>query len=333
MSSSAWWVRLGRLLPASTIAAHTAPTYETAADGGCTVASFALNLSPRSQHQLLARGVLGQVMCGTMPMWSGVLSEPDRTTWEVHLVGLAADLRGYLALDSGGAATRNVGTAVARAITDGWQGTNPFGVGSGVTVPGDTAGAPVSVGQLFDDWCEYTGQRWGVNGVGNVFVRAPGTHEPEWMAMPEAAAFGVTDENTPRKLAGRYFNGSAYQTAYAGSGAPQQAEDLSSYGTLTLAQAQAILAGKLTRTGVTGWVNGVTLDRSQFRTLGGSPAFLGAVRGGDTIRAHGLPYTVTQSLALDVEVGSTRYTAGADTIYVEPNNTAPRTLAAVTAAR
>lgn len=333
--TSAWWVRLGGTLPASEIAAHTAPTYETGADGGCLSASFALALTPRSQHQLLTKGTLVEVMCGPVPMWTGTLNEPDRTTWEVQASGLSASLRGYLAFDSGGNATRNVGFAVQHAIDEGWKGTNPFGTGlSSVVVPGDVSGAPVTVGQLLDDMCEWYpgGLRWGVTYRGTLYTAPPGTREPRWMAMPDAAAFGTTDENTATKLAGSYFDGTNTLTAYAGSGAPQEAVDLSEWGTITEADAEAILAGKLLRRGFTGWVNGTTLGRNQFRTLGGTPAFLGMVMGGETMRAHGLPYTVTQSLALDVEIGKTRYTAGEDSIYLEPINTAPRNLRAVIAA-
>lgn len=322
------------MLPASQIAAHTRPEYETGADRGCTTASFALALTPRSQHQLLTAGTLVEVMCGPLPMWTGTLTEPDRTTWEVHAVGLSASLYDYLALDSLGNATRDVGVAVEQAIARGWKGRNPFTVGAAVTVPGDPDGTPVSVGQLMDDLCEWYpgGLRWGTDAWGNLYTPSPGVREPRWLATPDAAAFGVTDENTPRRLAGRYFDGVSNLTAYAGSGAPEQSEDLVSWGTITQADAEAILAGKIARRGVTGWVNGTTLGRSQFRTFGGSMAFLGAVHGGQTMRAHGLPYTVTQSLYLDVEIGRTKYVAGDEVIYVEPVNTVPRTLTSVIAA-
>lgn len=331
--SAAWWVRLGRALPAWTIAPHTAPEYETAADGGCTSASFRFELTPRSQHQLLREGTLVEVMCGSMPMWTGVLSEPDRTTWEVHASGLSVSLRDYLAVDALGNATRDVGVAIGQAIAMGWKGANPGTVGASVTVPGEVD-SPISVGQLLDDLAEWLpgGLRWGTDRNGNLYTRTPGAAEPRWMAMPDAAAFGVTDENTPQRLAGRYFDGTNNATAWAGAGTPQAAEDLTKWGTLTEAQAQQILAGKIARRGVTGWVNGVSLSREQFRTLGGSTAFLGMVTGGDTMRAHGLPYTVTQSMFLDVEIGKTVYVAGAASIYVEPINTAPRNLVDVIAA-
>lgn len=332
--SSSWWVRLARGLPAQSIAAHTAPTYETGADGGCLSASFALALNARSQHQLLRRDTLVEVMCGPLPMWTGLIADADRTTWEVRAVGLSTSLRDYLAVDSADNPTRNVGVAIDQAIARGWQGRNPFTVGIGVTVPGDTDGTPITVGQLLDDLCEWFpgGLRWGTDAWGNLYVRPPGASEPRWLAMPDSAAFGSTSENTATRLVGRYFDGTNHLPASVGSGAPERPEDLTSWGTITEADAESILAGRLERTGFTGWVNGVTLGHSQLRTLGGAAAFLGAVAGGQTMRAHGLPYTTTQSLYLDVEIGRTSYTAGEAEVVVEPINTAPRTFVAVLAA-
>lgn len=336
--SNAWWVRLGRIMPAWDIAAHTAPTYETGADDGCLSATFAMNLSPRTQHQLLREQTLVEVMCGSVPMWCGEIEDYDRSTGEVVCRGLAATLRPKLSLDGSGAATRDVGVAVAQAMARGWKGANPYTVGASVTVPGSpgtTGGDPTTMGSLLDDLAEWFpgGLRWQVGRLGHLATVVPGPAEARWMARPDAAAFGTTTENTARYLAGRYFNGTTYETAYAGTPGPnEETVNLVDKGTLTQTQAEDFLKGRLKRTGVTGWINGVTLSREQFRTLGDSTAFLGAVRGGQTMRAHGLPYSVTQSLFLDVEIGKTRYTAGEGVIYVEPVNTAPRVLVDVLAA-
>lgn len=340
--TSAWWIRLGGTLPATEIASHTQPIYETGANDGCLSANFALNVSPRSQHQMLEEGTKVEVVCGPTPMWTGEIDEYDRNTGEVQCRGLAATLRPRLALDGGGNVTRDVGVAITRNINNGWKGANPNNVGVGVTVPGApgaTGSDPVTMGTLLDDLSEWyssggvNGLRWRVNRLGQLETSPPGISEPRWMVRPDAAAFGTTKASTPTYLAGRYFDGTNYQTAYAGTPGPdEEPVNLDEWGTLTLTQAQDILKGKLQRRGFTGWINGVTLGREQFRTLGDSPGFLGAVRGGQTMRAHGLPYSVTSSLFLDVEIGKTRYVAGDDVIYVEPINTAPRDFVSVTAA-
>lgn len=335
---SSWWVQLGGALPATLVAPHSPPTFETEADGGCLQASFAFAVTKRTQHQLLNKGTLVRVMDACQPMWTGTLYEFDRNTGEAHAKGLSSGLYDYLALDAGGNATRNVQVAIDQAIANTdtpWQGRNPYAVGAAVTVPGDSTGGPISVGALLDELVEWFpgGLRWGTDADGNLYTRAPGVTEPRWMAMPDATAFGTTTENTPQRLAGKFFDGTNYPTAYAGSGLPQAAEDLTNYGTLTMAQAEQILAGKLKRSSFTGWVNGVDLSRDQFRTLGGTARTnLGMVTAGQTMRAHGLPYSVTQDPFLDVEIGRTKYTAGDDSIYLEPINTAPRNAEAVWAA-
>ena len=124
-----------------------------------------------------------------------------------------------------------------------------------------------------------------------------------------------------------------YATAVGGSAGPVAAVNIADRGALTPVAAEAILSGMIQRRGETQWVNGVELHREQFTTRGGTPAFLGGVTAGQMVRAHGLAATfVAQAPWLDVVIGKTRYTAGEDTIYVEPINTAPRNFTDVIAA-
>ena len=316
--------------PATEIAAHTPPTWETLADGGIGEITFALALSRRSQHQALKNRALVQVKCGPLPVATGLLSEPDRTTWECHAFGLAASLGEVAALDSGGSNTRDVGAAVARAMSVGWPGTNPSGV-TGVA-SGDEDGNPVTVARLLDDYADQTGQRWGVDGRGCLFLRADPS-SPRWLTTPGAAAFGTADEGTARRLLGRFDSGAGTLTASAGSGLPEDVVDLTDRGPMTLAQANAILAGALGRMGVTAWTNPVDLHREQLTTRGGTPAFLPSVTAGEMLRAMGLASgALVHAPWLDVVIGKTVYTVGSHTIRLEPVNTAPRNLADVIAA-
>ena len=324
------WLRVGGV-PATEIAAHTPPTWEMLADGGCGSASWRFALSLRSQHQALAVRSKVEIMYGPMPVWTGLLTEPDRTTWECHAYGLSSALRGYLALDGSGNSTRNLATAITQAIARGWPGTNPRGIAG--TAAGDATANPVTVGQLLDDYALQTGQRWGVDGRGALYMR-PDPVTPTLMTSPGAAAFAPTDEDAPRRLAGRYWSGTGYATAFAGSGAPEESRDLvDQYGTLSAPAAEAILAGELTRQGSTGWVNAVTLQREQFMTIGGNPANLVGDHSQKMIRAHGLMSTALGvSLGQDVVIGKTTYTAGEKNITIEPVNKAPRDLGGVIAA-
>jgi len=314
------WLRIGGY-PATEIAAHTPPTFETWADGGCGSATFALALSPRAQHPALAVDSLVEIMCGTLPIWSGLLSEPDRTTWECHAYGLHAAK--YLALDGSGVPTRGASTAINAAIARGWRVSNPQPISGAVA--GDATGNPVTVGQLLDDYAEQLGQRWGVDGQGRLYMRPDPTFAT-WLATPDSAAYGTTSDDRAATLYGVYLDSTSgvNAVASAGAGQPEEAVDLTDRGAMSLAQAQAILAGMLTRDkGQIAWTNGVNLSREQITTMGGSPASLITVQAGQLVTSHGLSYA-TQGMALNTVIGKTRYTVGEDSIYIEPVNTAPR---------
>lgn len=326
------WLRVGGV-PATEIAAHSPPTWEMLADGGCGSASWSFALSTTSQHPALRVRSLVQIMYGPMPVYTGLLTEPDRTTWECSAYGLSASLSGYLALNASGNPTLNVADAVGQASARpgfGWVGTNPWQVGG--TVAGDTSGGPISIGELLDRRAMELGQRWGVDGMGCLFMRSDPT-VPTLMTAPGAATFSPTDENAPRRLVGRYFNGTSYPVAYAGGGVPEESRDLTDRGTLTQAQAEAIVGGELSRLGSTGWVGSTTLPREQFMTLGGNPANFVDNHAGRMLRAHGLTSNaVSSTFAQDVVIGKTTYTAGENVITIEPVNAAPRTLTDVVAA-
>lgn len=322
------WLRLNGFA-ATEIAAHTPPTWETLADGGCGEASWQFAASTRLQHQALQKGALVEIMLGPIPVYSGILTEPDRTTGECHAYGLSAALRRYVALSGG--TTRDLFAATTRAISMGWPGSNPVPI-TGVAA-GDAGGNPVKVADLFDDRAAELGQRWGTDGAGRLYMR-PDPTIPLWLATPGSAAFGVTDEGAPTSLIGRYDTGAGYaSTPNVGTPGLEDTVDLTDRGVLTEAEAVAILSGMLVRQGVVSWTNGATLHREQLTTAGGTPAGLATVRAGQMIRAHGFGYGVFgRAPWLDVIIGKTRYTDGEDVIYIEPTNTAPRTLSGVIAA-
>lgn len=325
------WLRIGGY-PATEIAAHTPPTWETWADGGTGSISWAFALTARSQHQALRTRVLVEVMCGPLPLARGVMTDPDRSTGEFVAYGLASDGKNFPALDAGGSTTRDVGVAINTARDMGWMVTNPVPVTG--TAAGEAVGNPVSVAQLLDDYATQTGQRWGVDHFGRVFMR-PEPTTPSWLAAPDAAAFGTTSEGRATRLLGRYLDSgtSGYLTASAGSGAPVEVVDLTDRGAMTNVAATAVLQGALNRdNSQTAWTNGVTLTPDQLQTVGGTPAFLPSVRAGQLMRSFGLSYG-SQSLALDTVIGKTKYTAGDQSIYVEPVNTAARSFTDVLAAK
>lgn len=335
--ATAYWVRLAGLLPLSEIAAHSAPTWETLADGGIGEVSFELALSPKVQHHFLRTNVKVEVMLGATPVATAMMTEPDRTTWAIKAQGYSAQAQRVFACDMDGNVTRDLGVAIATAQSVGWWTvTNPFGVGGVAT--GDSTG-PQTIAALADEVAAQQGKRWGVDARGQVFMRSDPTAST-CVITPEAAAFGVTDEGRATMLIARYQTGTGtYATRiYPGGPVPvptiQETVDLTDRGALTGDQVDAILAGHMARgKNQIRWTNGVTLDREEI-TRRGVPATLATVTAGvDMARATGMSATFTTSAPwLDVVIGKTRYTAGERSIYLEPMNTAPRNAVDVWAA-
>lgn len=324
------WLRIAGY-PATEIAAHTPPTWETWADGGTGSISWAFALSLRSQHQALRPGSVVEVMVGCVPVATGILMYPDRTTWECTAYGIAADAKNYLALDGGGNATRDIAVAIENAQVAGWKGSDQTGY-SGVA-SGDSTGNPVTLGQLLDEYAQQVGRRWGVTGRRKIYLDTDPT-APKWLASPGASAFGTTSEDRANTLKGRFLNSSTglYATATAGAGTPQAAVDLTPRGAMSAAEAQAALEGMLAlNQAQQAWTNGVVLTRDQLQTVGGTPAFLPSVQAGHMASAFGIAYAA-DGFRLDTVIGKTRYTAGEDTIYIEPVNTAPSDVSSVLAA-
>ncbi len=331
---STCWVRLNGTTPATEIAAHTPPTWETWADGGNGGSSFVLNLSAKRDSHLLKPGTLMEILYGCYRVWLGRVEDFDRTTATVTGRGIQTDALTIPALDGTGAATRNLTTALttAAAVPWSWRFLN-FGLGS-YTATGDS-GEPLMMGQLLDLIAEQTGKRWGQLPNSGLYLRSDPT-VPTWLTSPDSSVFGHTDEGRATHLVGRYNTGAGYATTTRGTGSPARAElvDLTDRGTLTLAQANAILDAALAARGPSryGLVNGTTLSREQVTTIGGTPAALESVRAGSMVRAHGIAYSGMSTTAPNMVIGKTRYTAGETTIYLEPVDIAPRTLRDVIAA-
>lgn len=330
------WVRLGGGTPATEIAAHSPPTWETLADGGSGECSFSVALSAKTLPPLLQKGTLLEILCGGSRLWLGRINDYDREQGQVIGRGMHTDAYQIPAIDGAGNVTRDVVTALNTAFAAPWDwfANNYNGVAGVATGDSDS---PQMLGQLLDQYAAQLGMRWRQDTNASIFIGVDPT-VPTYMAVPESAAFGETDESSPNHLIGRYFNGTANANAlrWLPDVVVGRAEfrDLTDRGDLTLAQANAILDAELAANASRpSWINGVTLHREQLTTPGGTPAFLPAVAAGTMVRVHGLMADgVIQAPWLDVVIGKTKYTAGEDTIYLEPVNTAPRTLTSVIAA-
>lgn len=337
MSGESIWVRLGGTTPATEIAPHTPPTWETLADGGNGEASFELGKSAKSSPHLTAPGTLMEVLTGCYRLWTGRVADYDRHTGQVVGRGIHTDALHVPALTPGGDSTRSTVTALATANAAPWK----LGIANTIGYGGTAAGnddSPLMMAELFDLVAQEQGARWGQNPDRSLYM-LPDPTSPTWTVIPDAAAFGTTNEDQATALVGRYFNGTTNVTTVRPAAVPTSARaeirDLTGRGALTEAQANAILDAELgTKKSLTGWVNGVTLHREQV-TRNGTPANLSGIHARSRmVRAHGVPvmFGALQSTTLDVVLGKTRYTAGQDTIYLEPVGTAPRTFVDVVAA-
>lgn len=334
-----YWIRLGGRLPATEIAPHSPPTWETWADGGNGPASFEMGQSAKFQHNLLTPDALCEIFLGVKRVWFGRIEDYDRNDGSVTCRGIFTDTLGIPALD-GGAATRSVAAAVVTAVGApwNWQVVDPLGNATAMGSATGDADSVLMMHELFQQIAEQTGKRVGQDASGALFFRSTPT-EPRWVMAPESAAFGMTSEGMASHLVGRYVAvGGANDTvtrSVSAKVARAELVDLTPRGEMTEAQAAAILDAALaSQRSRRSWVNGVELPLSRLTTIGGGFAHGAAVRAGDMARTHGLSVVggLGSSLALDEVIGKTRYTAGAKSIYLEPINTAPRTFADVIAA-
>lgn len=333
-NSSAYWVRLNGTTPATEIAPHTPPSWETWADGGNGAASFQMGRSAKSSPNLLTPGTLLEVFKGCGRMWMGRVEDFDPNEGSVVGRGIHTDLLGIPALDGTGATTRVADTAAATARSAPYNhilsDPNAVLTTMGTAIGDDTS--PQMVASLFDQIAQQTGKRWGQDQNAAMFFRSDVETAASWLLAPGVARFGDTTEGQASHLVGRYqttggANATVTRSDPDATVIKAEFVDLTDRGGITEAQATSILdaqlaAGKAMR----GWVNGITVSRDQLMTIGGNPASLAGVRAGSRLTV------IELGANKSAVIGKTSYTAGDDTIYIEPVKTAPRSFVDVIAA-
>lgn len=326
-------------LPATEIAAHTPPVFETWADGGCGSASWAFAMSAKRSHRHLYPGALVQIKVGMHPLFSGRLSEPDRSTWECIAYGHASHAERLPALDGSGNLTHNVATATTSARSWGWVGADPFGVITG-TVAGNDSGL-LMLANLLKQRADELGKRWGVNAKGQQFFRTDPTIPTMYLA-PDIAVLGQTDEGLASHIGARYINSTTntVQTVVRPSDGSIPVEaieplDFTPYGAMSETQAYVKIDGLLAKGRTQApWTSGMTVHRSQLQVRGVAPFLPKITAGVDMVRLFGIPAArMSAGTTTNVVIGKTKFDAATpDLIYLEPLNTAPRTFADILAA-
>lgn len=328
------WLRLGATTPATEVAPHTPPTWETLADGGSGQCDFEVGRAARHAPHLLRAGTLLEVMCGPSPLWLGRVDDYSQADGRVTGLGIHADALHIPALDAAGNASRDIAAALPPAMAAPWRWrvNNARGV---TGVAQGEGGEPLMMAGLMGAVAEQEGKRWGQHPDGSLYLTTDPT-TPTWtLHINSDAAWGSTGETgAPTHLVGRYLDGTVYRTIRVGDDTVPvgraETVNLTDRGTLTAGEATGILTEMLSARGRHGWTGGVTVHREQL-TRNGQPAWLPGVHAsGVMVRAVGAPWH--HGPWVDEVLAKTRYTAGSDTIYLEPTSVAPRNLRAVAAA-
>lgn len=315
---------------ATRIGPHDAPTYELNAEGGCGELKVTFGVPVGFEHQALQRGKSVRLTLGSWGLYWGYVVDYNRETGELVAGGEFG--REKLALDGSNNATLDLGVAITSALARGWDVSNPSGVGGVAT--GELSGV-LTIAELAKRVADETGTFIGINGRGEFYKIAPPAPptQPKWLLAPGSVALAPTTEGMADYLAVRFFDGSNNVSVLIGSSGEERGVDLTDRGTLTDVQAAAIASAMNGKLGSRlAWAGGFEVPNSHIMTRGGTPAALANVTPLSMARIPGLPVLSAGALWLDEVIGKTRYTVGAEAIYLEPLSSAPRTLADVIAA-
>ncbi|WP_344734235.1 hypothetical protein [Nocardioides fonticola] len=179
-------------IPATSIGTVEALKYSHAAVGGPLAASWRMGLRRGYTHPLLRQGTLVEIYLAGMRIWVGLLSEPNRVTWEFTADGLFRQAEDFLALDSSGNPTTIPNAAVYQATQRssfsqpmrGWIYPSTGGVfptTSSSTILEGTF-EPVYLANLLGDLCQKNGRLWGID---------PHTRTPYYRAKPTTPTVAI----------------------------------------------------------------------------------------------------------------------------------------------
>lgn len=279
------------------------------ADRGCESASWSMpDLALGVAHPLLRVNTAVDLLLGGVPIWAGVLSEPDYAASTFHARGLAAQADQVAAITATtatdpGATTSNAHTAISAAATRGplsmWRYSSQLS-GVAASKPADATRELNSLGALLDAVANREAKRWGLDGRREFYWRADPT-TPLWALTPGSAVMGRADDDYVSRVYARYATAvdsggdpTSWANVVAGAspGLPGDRErvvDLTTLGVLTSAQASTEATGQYARDGARmGYTNGVEATPLTLTTLGGTPVDVRLVRAGQMVRLHGV---------------------------------------------
>lgn len=326
------------------------------ADGGCDRASWRMDLPEGFTDPALTRGAIVDLMMGPLPVFTGILAEPDRTDdgWVFHVDGLAKAADATVPID-GTDLTTNPHLAVVNAIA---RGALPGWVYDG-SLPSTNLVEPESdkrypyLKDLLDAVAAANGKRWGVGPGGRFYYESDPT-EPMWAIMPDSGVMGVADDAYYSHIFGRYVTTWSDPTdgteprpiswaMAAASDLPAEVRwgrrerfiDFTETATNALATSRSI-ANMLTQAGARmGYTSGLELAAHQITNLGGTVAHLPLIHARQMARLHGV-FDQWGGLQLgashDFVIGEVRHRAGEGSVQVFPVGLVDRDLESILSA-
>ena len=326
--------------------------YGNGEGGGSLAASWSMALPKGFTHPSLRQGSGVSIVAGGLPIWQGVLSEPDRGDWTFQADGYCRRAEAFAAVDASGVPSTDVSVVIPAAISRGLGWVDPGGLSVGsVSADSEDASNLNTVGAVLDRYCQNAGKNWRIDNARRLIIES-NPSEVAWSLKPGVPAMSIADDDYATTLFGRYVAsvaGTPPEPATWGAasvsdsaaanrwGAREQIEDLTDLGTMDATSAQALLQARLNAGKARpAFAQGVEVGFGQIATLGGVPAYLPFVQAGQWVRHRGA-LDSESLLAFGVEltwlIGGTEYEANSRTISLTPVGLAPRTLSSVIAAQ
>lgn len=308
-------------------------------DGGCWEASWQMEVRQGWHHPAVRRGATVEVRLGAYVIWKGLLTEPDRDSWQMTATGLVREGERFTALATDGSAGRYIGESTSNAVDAGlpWDYRPvPFPPHANPVQTEESDGTN-TVSAMWTAASAAAGWYWGVGPDAIPYARPRPTF-PSWRVAPGVAHLGVADDDFATHLVGTYLTPTltrarttrGNEAAAARWGRVEKSVDLSKRKVLTEAQANASLDGMLAKIGPRpGYTTGLELGPHEITTFGGTRAHLPLIRAGQMVRLYGLVDEVTGQPYHDIVIGEVRHERDANTVYIEPLGLAARNLTAV----
>lgn len=315
---------------------YTAVAYETVIEGGLGDASWVHRLPAGSAvPEALQSGARAEIWCNGLRVWYGSIESYDLGTGQVSAIGPMEEGERIPALDTLGAATRQVNPAIVNAIlTYRWaiDETNMAG-----SVVGDLT-EPLMVADLVKQRGETQGLYTRISARGRLATHAPAT-EPKWRIRARGLQMEFAGASRVTGISARYrptasTRGTTTRWASwhdpARRAANVKTVDLTKYGVLTTAQANNIVDNLLQRVGdQPTWVNALDVHQSQITNMADTPATFINVQAGDMVRIESLTAAQQKQVGaayLDAPLAKVVVTSGSQLIHLEPVGTVPQTV-------